>query len=794
MRVVRWLVMLAILCGRLHAAAPGCAAGTPVGEMLLHVVRPGVAKPLPIREAARVLPGDKIVYDPGPSGSEAHKGQVAMILVPSRPDGKDDLELLPPKPASARAEWPVNLRAKTAVYVYGPGGLNARKVKRYLAKDSALIEQLADYAQNTAQTEFLLQALANAGSPGATENLNAALSGFASQYGLNNRINRDAPLDQQTLAMFRSLNPALASYDPISPQNSQRVVSQTAGLATVVAGMFLGNPVGLAAGGTALGINFKSILFPDTEFRSSFAQPAANAISLCGKREPSRGRTKLAYLWAMRVPDADVPAITAAAPANILAGVKNPVSFQIPGGESKLLERVRGWKFAASGRSFDVPARVTGPRAVEFDLAAIPPGEYSLSGTWDEAPFQVNGSVTVHQPPDLSKARLTLDTHDLLVERVGKRVVTLEGADVQFVETLAILRVGDRFGSPAPVAFRLTGGPRQGIQQKMEAEIDTATLTSGEHELRFEQGDGRAQSAAIQVLPPPPRITNLPLRVHLDEPAQPVRIEGEGIDRIATVSAPGVGFRLAPGDGRQRRADATIQDKPRAGQLLDLFVRAEGYSNPVRIAGGLRVAQARPVIRSARILPPSGLGIALGEGELPAGIQTGAVLDVKNASPRMSVEIGCAGARRLRAAIGEQRDGLKVQSLAPDRLYLAFDPAAWPSGCAIEATADAGDQGVSAPAAIGRTVRTPRVDKFELTDQPAGDGAYFGVLTGRDLELIERAGWTAANGLAVSELPATAGGASQTLRIKLPWPSPTPRAPLFLWLRGDTEGRSTSIR
>lgn len=794
MRAVRWLVILAILCGRLYAAAPVCPAGTPVGEMLLHIVRPGVAKPLPLREAARVLPGDKIVYDPGPSGSEPRKGQVAMILVPSRPDGKDDLELLPPKPAAARAEWPVNLRAKTAVYVYGPGGLNARKVKRYLAKDSALIEQLADYAQNTAQTELLLHAIANAGSPGATENLNAALSGFASQYGLNNRINRDAPLDQQTLSMFRSLNPALASYDPISPQNPQRVVSQTAGLATVVAGMFLGNPVGLAAGGTALGINFKSILFPDTEFRSSFAQPAGTAISLCGKREVSRGRTKLAYLWAMRVPDANAPSITVTAPANALAGVKNAVSFQLPDSDQKLLERVRGWKFAASGRTFEVPARVTGPRTAEFDLAAVPAGEYTLRGTWDEAPFQLNGSVTVHQPPDLSKARLTLDTHDLAVERVGKRVVTLEGADFQFVEKLSILRAGDRFGSPAPLAFRLPAGPRQGIQQKMEAEIDTSSLPAGEYEVRFEQGDARTQSAAIQVLAPAPRITNLPLRVHLDEPAQPVRIEGEGVDRIATVSAPGVGFRLAPGDGRQRRAEATIQDKPRAGQLLDLFVRAEGYSNPVRIAGGLRIAPPRPVIRSARVLPPSGLGVALREGELPAGIQTGAVLDVKNANPRMSVEIGCAGAKRLRAAIGEQRDGLKVQSLAPDRLYLAFDPAAWPSGCVIDATADAGDQGISAPFTVGRTVRTPRVEKFELTDQPAGDGAYFGVLTGRDLELIERAGWSPSSGLPISELPATAGGSAQTLRIKLPWPSPTPRAPLFLWLRGDTEGRSTSIR
>src|ERR1035438_10054518 len=33
----------------------------------------------------------------------------------------------------------------------------------------------------------------------------------------------------------------------------------------------------------------------------------------------------------------------------------------------------------------------------------------------------------------------------------------------------------------------------------------------------------------------------------------------------------------------------------------------------------------------------------------------------------------------------------------------------------------------------------------------------------------------------------------QTLRIAMPWPSPTPKAPLFVWLRGETEGRATRV-
>jgi hypothetical protein len=159
------------------------------------------------------------------------------------------------------------------------------------------------------------------------------------------------------------------------------------------------------------------------------------------------------------------------------------------------------------------------------------------------------------------------------------------------------------------------------------------------------------------------------------------------------------------------------------------------------------------------------------------------VVDIKNAAERMTVEIGCRGSRHLRAAVGEQRDGLKVQSLGADRVYVAFDAAAWPAGCVLEAVIDAGDQGSSAPSPIGRTIRFPRVEKFELTDQDAGDGSYFGLLTGRDLELIERVGWTGAEGLPVTELPSTAGASLQT-----------PRAPLFFWLRGDSQGRATTIR
>jgi len=68
-------------------------------------------------------------------------------------------------------------------------------------------------------------------------------------------------------------------------------------------------------------------------------------------------------------------------------------------------------------------------------------------------------------------------------------------------------------------------------------------------------------------------------------------------------------------------------------------------------------------------------------------------------------------------------------------------------------------------------------------------------LKGFDLETIERAGWDARAGVGVAELPRPVAGeaARQTLRIAVPWPSPSPKAPLYIWLRGESEGRATKV-
>ena len=114
-----------------------------------------------------------------------------------------------------------------------------------------------------------MQELADAEQSGG--GADAVLKGFSSQYGVSpQKLNTKASSDQQAVLLLKTLLPASNAYDPLANRSAQ--VQQSGGLAASVAGMFFGNPVGLAAGGAALFQNLKTALFPNTEFRSAFAQ------------------------------------------------------------------------------------------------------------------------------------------------------------------------------------------------------------------------------------------------------------------------------------------------------------------------------------------------------------------------------------------------------------------------------------------------------------------------------------------------------------------------------------------
>jgi hypothetical protein len=111
----------------------------------------------------------------------------------------------------------------------------------------------------------------------------------------------------------------------------------------------------------------------------------------------------------------------------------------------------------------------------------------------------------------------------------------------------------------------------------------------------------------------------------------------------------------------------------------------------------------------------------------------------------------------------------------------------------LSATVRSEPVGISDPIMLGRVVRVPQIERFELTDEKADGANYVGILIGRDLQTIEKAGWDAHQGFPVLGIPTPAVGQPerQTLKVALPWPSPTPKAPIYIWLRGESEGRST---
>jgi len=63
------------------------------------------------------------------------------------------------------------------------------------------------------------------------------------------------------------------------------------------------------------------------------------------------------------------------------------------------------------------------------------------------------------------------------------------------------------------------------------------------------------------------------------------------------------------------------------------------------------------------------------------------------------------------------------------------------------------------------------------------------------LEMIEKMGWDDSNGLDVSGLPAPlpGPGLKQSIHANLPDPL-SPDTVLYVWLRGDTKGRSTTVK
>lgn len=803
---LRPIDMIGILLSALLAIAPAAAAEAPpvcVGSASLGTfqvsVRPfSQGSPLPLKSVAEIPGGARLIWNPvHPKTDTSGDAQVAAVLVPAA-DGH--LIILEPRKANERTEWQLPERPQVIALIYGPQGLSEGKIKSLVTHDTELLRQLADYAEQSSQVESLVQELATAEQSG--EDSDAVLKGFSSKYGVDlQKLNTAPSSGQRATLLLKAVLPASNAYDPLAAQNAQ--VQQTSGLAASVAGLFFGNSAGLAAGGAALFEGLKATLFPDTEFRSLLAQSAdRDSLSLCTKNAAPKAKTRIAYLWAYRVPQLKRPAVSLTGATRLPLGSKSTVTMSLGRGSTlPELEHARDWRLTpvSGGASIPVGIRPAAADSLEVDLSKVkaPVGDYRLGATFDWVPLEAEGTLHLNTYANFAHVKLAPQEHDKLVEGNGDVAVTLSGVDFEFLEKVAIESYA-RNAKPEDVEFTLPMGKRAGPQNSVTVDIDSPK--QGNYRLLLTQSDGVAQEAPVTVLPPNPKISNLPIRFNLEETREAIHLEGAGVDRIEGAESE-AGEITGAKESQEWSGEIALKAGLVKGQRFPLLLKVKGLDNPIVVPDAIEIVGPRPEIASVQRSLTGDLGIEIAADELPAGTATGLALTVNHLHDTTppQLELGCeAGDLRkaLTLAAGEPAGKTTLAFAGPGALYLSVDPGTIGyAGCRLQATVILDPEGRSEPFTLGRVIRIPRLDGFKLTSEKIGDSSYAGVLEGRDLDVIERVGWDSQNGLQTTSIPTPLPGdpLRQTLRVVLPWPAPGPHAALYVWLRGEPTGRKTAV-
>ena len=780
-----------------------CPAGGPLGTMELEVVS-GKNQPLPFLNIVHLTEGDVVRYHPIDRGREKRSGDVSLVLVPTKISGKEELIITDAEEASKDHEWKIPQTVALAVFVYGPQGLSKKKVKDFLSQDDSLVAQLAEYADKTAQTQALISALSNASSSSAS--VNAALSGFASQYGVSVQLDKNAPPASQAQTLFAAMNPQLANYNPVAGSTAA-FAGQTASLATAAASLFFGSPVGLLAGGTSMLLGLHSIAFPDTQFRSSFPQQlGGTSLNLCGDRGTTPPHTRLAFIWASRIPNAAKPKIEVKGSNFVPEGQKSAVTVAMPDGDWRFLQRARDWYLGAPGgqRQKITVLKLENQKAIELDLTKthIPPGQYQLGAFWDWAPFDVAGNVHVLPLSDLSAARLQPESQDRLVAKSGKIPVTLTGSDFEFATKVQIKKSGDEFAVPVDSRFILPKGLREGPQEHIDVQIDAANLDAGAYQLLIEQQGGTVSTVPVAILPNPPKLTNLPIVANQGAGTQHYVLKGERLGDILRVEAQGAAVDLGATSAGESERNVTVRlaGAPDLSQSRPIRVFLKNRTAPLTFPDGIEISGPLPVIVSSKISPPTGVAVTLRPSEFPAGATLSGMLDVKNISPSSTLTLSCAAGNWQSASltIGGETSNWSLQQISSDQLFFSYDTGLVPAGCDLEGRIENEKSGRSKAFPLVKLIRLPKIDAiaFASEEQPAsspGLGGFY--LEGKNLEMIAKVAWNSGLPADVAALPTPIPGGGQRQRLPVPLQAPTePSGLLTVWLRGDAEGRPTTLK
>lgn len=810
-RAVSLLVL--ILTSACASFADGCATGTPVATFNIKVLPPKGGSPLPLNAVNALTTGDKLRYEPVTLTDELkNSARVSVIVIPAADADAKHFRILPAEPVKDAAEWQIPQTASAVGLIFGSYGIDTKKVTTLVQKHPEIITKLADYAEQNTRVEALVQTLSNyEKSPPTGKSLQSVLQGFSSQYGVQlPAFDSKTASSQQVLGVLKAIAPAVNTPDPLtSPTN---VALKAGGLAESVAVTYFGAPVALTFSGAALLQSLHSSLFPPTNFQSAFAQAGeAGATNLCAAKADAKDtKAHIDYIWMSRIPNQDPPSVSLTADAHLPAGMSS--TFTVSAATVSQLEslsRARDWQLASGANAFPVPAKITtGPAGdtitIDLTRTKVDPGQYQLAGDWDWTPFKVSGKVEVHAFGDMSKASLTLASRDALITAAGPVEVQLTGTDFEFVDSV-LLMPPRRPQKPITLEFALPKGRQLGTQTEMQAEIDTTGLAPGAYSLAVHQVNGVTGQIPVTIHPQNPELSQLPLRVNVGEPQQDVILHGKRLEHIERITSAHAEWTLpAEPEGAneltERLATVKLSSMAQRGDRLDAEIFVKGLEQPLKVDGMAKVAPARPKITAVTKSFAGVSGVELRDGEIPAGMAVSFALQAQGVDAHPLVKLSCSSDSDTRRAIsispGDKADSAELDLTGHGSLFLSVDPGVvGESGCRLTAAVTEPETGTSDPFVLGRVTRLPHISNFMPTDEKIGDSSYAATLTGQGLQLIEKAGWGAANGEPVQGIPTPIpGNIEQTLKIAVPWPPPSPKAPLYIWLRGENQPRVTTAR
>lgn len=768
------------------AAVPrSCVGSVAIASFRLTAgpARGGAQAAVPIRQLNNLPAGYRVQYQPVDLPGDLSKdAQLTLVLVPKSNNGQ--VTVLEPRPAASATEWQMPLDARVVLLVVAPQGLDQKRLTNLVTRDDTLVQALADYADQTEDLENTLEALSD---------LADDSDDLSSQPP-----RATTPTEQALLALVRALNPAASSFDPLG-------AGRLAGPSTLMGkgvDTFFKNAGGFVPGGGILP-EVKSWLMPDTEFRGAYAAGTEKEqTTLCAQRQ-AKTRNKIAYLWADRLSTVAAPSISLGHTIDLPIGmrVNLPLKLARPADWSYMHHAYDWTLIPESGTApgLHITTRVMADqRALRLDLRKFvgAPGPYRIAGKWDWDPLTVNGTVILHRLGDLTATALTPESQDRLIAGSGYVHVDLRGADFLFVDRVWLHRPGSAQEIPVELPAERTGAADQ-----LSVDVGTDGLRPGPYLLALTRVDGATADVPLRLLTTPPTLDGPAPRVNIGEAQQTVTFAGSGLDRVTGIGSDQAEIALQPasGDGTHREATVRLRPGAQAGAHLTLLVKVEGMNQALRFPGALQVAAARPRILEARPSLPRDLTVTPREGELPAGSWVSFALRVAPAAALPTLTLQCAESDRTvrteTLSVGETHPSAQLTASGDGVLFLSLDPGTvGQSGCRLTAAIETAELGKSNPFPLGKVVRFPRIESFTMTGEPSASG-FYGELRGFDLETIEKTGWGAMGGLPAPELPrpVTGEAAKQSLRIDMPWPSPSPKAPLFLWLRGETEGRATRV-